>query len=82
MERQNINDLMVFLVVARERSFTKAAAKFGVSQSALSHTIRQLEERLGRATSDEDDTQRLADRGRRTDATEHRSAFRRDRICA
>ncbi|CAN7605238.1 LysR family transcriptional regulator [Rhizobium rhizogenes] len=47
MERQNINDLMVFLMVARERSFTKAAAKFGVSQSALSHTIRQLEARLG-----------------------------------
>lgn len=47
MERQNVNDLMVFLLVARERSFTKAAAKFGVSQSALSHTIRQLEERLG-----------------------------------
>jgi DNA-binding transcriptional LysR family regulator len=38
---------MVFLMVARERSFTKAAAKFGVSQSALSHTIRQLEARLG-----------------------------------
>ncbi|GAB4064066.1 LysR family transcriptional regulator [Ancylobacter sonchi] len=47
MERQNVNDMMVFLAVARERSFTKAAAKFGVSQSALSHTIRQLEERLG-----------------------------------
>ncbi|WP_072638517.1 LysR family transcriptional regulator [Rhizobium leguminosarum] len=47
MERQNINDLMVFLVVAKERSFTKAAAKFGVSQSALSHTLRQLEQRLG-----------------------------------
>ena len=47
MERQNINDLTVFLLVARERSFTKAAAKLGVSQSALSHTVRQLEERLG-----------------------------------
>jgi DNA-binding transcriptional LysR family regulator len=46
LERQNINDLMVFLAVARERSFTRAAAKFGVSQSALSHTIRQLEARL------------------------------------
>nr|WP_205925597.1 LysR family transcriptional regulator [Rhizobium leguminosarum] len=39
--------MIVFLVVARERSFTKAAAKFGVSQSALSHTLRQLEQRLG-----------------------------------
>ncbi|PYE87121.1 LysR family transcriptional regulator [Phyllobacterium leguminum] len=47
MARENINDLMAFLVVARERSFTKAAARIGVSQSALSHTIRQLETRLG-----------------------------------
>ena len=47
MARENINDLLVFLAVARERSFTRAAAKFGVSQSALSHTIRQLEARLG-----------------------------------
>lgn len=47
MPRENINDLMAFLAVARERSFTRAAAKFGISQSALSHTIRQLEARLG-----------------------------------
>lgn len=47
MPRQNINDLLAFLAVARERSFTRAAARFGVSQSALSHTIRQLETRLG-----------------------------------
>lgn len=46
MPRQNINDLIGFLAVARERSFTKAAAKLGVSQSALSHTVRALEERL------------------------------------
>jgi DNA-binding transcriptional LysR family regulator len=46
MPRQNINDLVGFLAVARERSFTKAAAKVGVSQSALSHTVRGLEERL------------------------------------
>jgi DNA-binding transcriptional LysR family regulator len=45
--RENINDLLAFLAVARERSFTRAAARFGVSQSALSHTIRLLEERLG-----------------------------------
>jgi DNA-binding transcriptional LysR family regulator len=43
----NLNDLLAFLAVARERSFTKAAAQLGVSQSALSQTIRQLEERLG-----------------------------------
>src|SRR6476661_134213 len=47
MPRQNVNDLLAFLAVARERSFTRAAAKQGVSQSALSHTIRGLEERLG-----------------------------------
>jgi DNA-binding transcriptional LysR family regulator len=47
MARENVNDLLAFLAVARERSFTRAAAKVGVSQSALSHTIRQLEARLG-----------------------------------
>jgi DNA-binding transcriptional LysR family regulator len=47
MQRANLNDLLAFLAVGRERSFTKAAAKLGVSQSALSHTIRGLEERLG-----------------------------------
>jgi DNA-binding transcriptional LysR family regulator len=40
-------DLVAFLTVARERSFTRAAAQLGVSPSALSHTIRKLEERLG-----------------------------------
>jgi DNA-binding transcriptional LysR family regulator len=45
--RANINDLAAFVTVAKERSFTRAAAKLGVSQSALSHTIRGLEERLG-----------------------------------
>ena len=47
MPREDFNDLAAFLAVARERSFTRAAAKLGVSQSALSHTIRGLEERLG-----------------------------------
>jgi DNA-binding transcriptional LysR family regulator len=47
LPRENVNDLLAFLAVARERSFTRAAAKAGVSQSALSHTIRQLEARLG-----------------------------------
>src|SRR5437879_12322240 len=46
MARQN-NDLVAVLAVAQERSFTRAAAKLGVSQAALSHTIRGLEERLG-----------------------------------
>lgn len=47
MARENFNDLLAFLAVAREGSFTKAAGKLGVSQSALSHTIRGLESRLG-----------------------------------
>src|SRR5437868_11844146 len=47
MQRGSLNDLLAFLAVGRERSFTRAAAKLGVSQSALSHTIRGLEERLG-----------------------------------
>lgn len=47
MQRTNINDIIAFLAVARERSFTRAAAKLGVSQSALSHTVRGLEEKLG-----------------------------------
>src|SRR5215207_9129237 len=47
MARENVDDLIAFLAVARERSFTRAAAQLGVSQSALSHTVRGLEERLG-----------------------------------
>lgn len=47
MKRDDMADLVAFLAVARERSFTRAAAKMGVSPSALSHTIRKLEERLG-----------------------------------
>jgi DNA-binding transcriptional LysR family regulator len=45
--QQNFNDLLAFVTVAREGSFTRAAAQLGVSQSALSHTIRGLETRLG-----------------------------------
>src|SRR5712692_5067948 len=47
MRRENVSDLLAFLAVARDKSFTKAAAKLGVSQSALSHTVRGLEARLG-----------------------------------
>ena len=47
MARDNINDILVFLAVARERSFTRAAAKMGMTQSALSHIIRSLESRMG-----------------------------------
>ena len=47
LDRQDITDMLSFIVVAEERSFTKAAAKLGTSQSTLSHTIKQLESRLG-----------------------------------
>jgi DNA-binding transcriptional LysR family regulator len=47
MARDNINDIQVFFAVARERSFTRAAARLGMTQSALSHIVRSLEARLG-----------------------------------
>ena len=70
MKRDDLSELRAFLEVARERSFTRAAAKLGVTRSALSHTIRALEERLGvrllsRTTRDVAPTaagQRLAER--------------------
>ena len=45
--KENLNDIQVFLIVAQERSFTRAAAKLGTSQSAISQTMRNLEERIG-----------------------------------
>jgi DNA-binding transcriptional LysR family regulator len=47
MPRSNFDDLLAFMAVVRERSFTRAAATLGVSQSTLSHTLRRLEDRLG-----------------------------------
>ena len=47
MQLDNLNVLAVFLIVAEERSFTKAAKRLGLSRSALSHSVRGLEERLG-----------------------------------
>ncbi|CAM2155068.1 putative transcriptional regulator [Pararobbsia alpina] len=47
MPRENLHDLLAFVAVARERSFTKAAAQLGISQSTLSHKMRALEERMG-----------------------------------
>jgi DNA-binding transcriptional LysR family regulator len=47
MARDNINDILVFMAIARERSFTRAASRLGMTQSAVSHIIRGLEARLG-----------------------------------
>lgn len=47
LARENLNDLTAFIVVARLQNFTKAAAQLGISQSALSHSLRTLESRLG-----------------------------------
>jgi DNA-binding transcriptional LysR family regulator len=47
MRRDELGDLLAFLAVAEERSFTRAAARMGTSQSSLSHTVRRLEERMG-----------------------------------
>jgi DNA-binding transcriptional LysR family regulator len=47
MPHENLNALLAFLAVARERSFTRAVSKLGVSQSALSHTTRGLKDRFG-----------------------------------
>jgi len=47
MPSDNLNDIAAFIAVAHERSFTKAGAKLGVTPSALSHSVRGLEERLG-----------------------------------
>ena len=47
MRRDEVGDLVAFLAVAKEQSFTRAAARLGTSQSSLSHTIRRLEEKLG-----------------------------------
>lgn len=47
MARDNFKDLLALIAIVREGSFTRAAAKLGVSQSALSHTIRGLEATLG-----------------------------------
>lgn len=47
MSGEIFRDLIAFITIARHRSFTRAAAELGVSQSALSHTIRNLEERIG-----------------------------------
>ena len=79
MQRGRLDDLQAFVAVARERSFTNAAAKLGVSQSALSHTIRELEQRLGvRLLSRTTRSVSPTEAGERS-ASQHRTALRRDR---
>ena len=63
--QRSLDDLRALIAVAQERSFTKAAAKLGVSQSALSQTIRELEARLGVRLLTSHDAPRLANGGRR-----------------
>ena len=62
MPREDFNNLLWFLAVAEERSFTRAAAKLGIAQSTLSHAIKGLELRMG-IRLDADDAERRADRG-------------------
>ena len=64
MQRGHLDDLLAFLAVAREASFTKAAAKLGVSQSALSHTMR-ARNTARRSAIEPDHAQRRADRSGR-----------------
>jgi hypothetical protein len=61
MRRQDINDSLAFLAIAQDGSFTKAAAKLGVSQSALSHAMQGLEERLWDSLADAHDPQGIGD---------------------
>ena len=61
MVRDELSVLSAFLAVAEERSFTRAAKRMGVTQSALSHAIRGLEEQIGRPTARSDDPERRTD---------------------
>jgi DNA-binding transcriptional LysR family regulator len=74
MQRGNWTICVPWWAVGRERSFTKAAAKLGVSQSALSQTIRQLEMRLGVRLLTRTKPQRIAHRGWRAAVTNRRAA--------
>jgi len=47
MDRENFSDLIAFIAIAQERSFTRAAARLNVSQSAVGHALRRLEKRRG-----------------------------------
>src|SRR4051794_16367877 len=73
MASENLNDLATFVAVAEERSFTRAAARLSVSQSALSQTVRGLEARLGIRLPEPNYAERIADTGRRAPAAQHRT---------
>ena len=75
MHRVSLDDLRALVAVGRERSFTKAAAKLGISQSALSQTIRQLETRLGVRLLTRNHAQRIANRRRRAPVAHGRSTL-------
>ena len=68
MPRTDLNDLLAFRAVAQERSFTRAASQLGISQSALSQTVRGLEARLGLRLLTPHDSQRGDHRSRRASA--------------
>jgi len=76
MPRTGLNDIAAFLAVARGRSFTRAAAQLGISQSALSQTIRSLETRLGLRLAHPHHAQRRTDTGRQTSAPSRGSPVR------
>ena len=79
MAARQLRDLRPSLAVARERSFTRAAAKLGVSPSALSHTITRARGPARAPAADPHDPQRRADRGRRAPAADRGPRLRRDR---
>jgi DNA-binding transcriptional LysR family regulator len=74
MTRQDLADLSAFTTVARERSFTRAAAKLAITPSALSHSMRGLEERLGSVTPTEAGERLLASVSVRFDEIEEEVA--------
>ena len=76
MPRISLDDVSALVAVAREQSFTKAAAKLGVSQSALSQTIRESRSAFGHPPSHAHHAQRFADGSRRARSAEDRATPR------
>ena len=78
MRRDDASNLLAFLAVARERSFTRAAAKLGMTQSALSQIVRNLEERIGVRLFEPDNAERHSNSGGRTTVPKYRSKIQRN----